>query len=174
VRTAFYLTACVLAVLAGYACYRKGYANATRKAAADHNAEPMYVMTAHKVVHEESTNSQLDNYVIVYGSEVLQVQYAESQLSTVRPGASELEQAAPGKNLHLHSRYGSWPQEPDVSQVPQIGVPIRACEMDTQYPDTLLDHHQFSTGYRFAPLVTGTAVSFVGSALKWREGALRW
>jgi hypothetical protein len=64
------------------------------------------------------------------------VQYAESQISTVKPGTSEPEQIAPGKNLHLHTRYGSWPQEPDVSQVPQIGVPIRACEMDTEYPDS--------------------------------------
>ena len=40
-----------------------------------------------------------------------------------------------GKGPHFHSRYRIWPQEPDVSQVPQIGVPIRACEMDTKYPD---------------------------------------
>ena len=97
--------------------------------------EPTYMITAHTVVHDESTNSQLDNYVIVYGSEVLRVQYAESQISTVKPGASKLEQVAPGKNLHWHTRFGRWPQEPDVSQVPQVGVPIRACEMDTKYPD---------------------------------------
>jgi S1-C subfamily serine protease len=99
------------------------------------SAQPTYMITAHTVVHDDSTNSQLDNYVIVYGSEILRVQYAESQLSTVKPGASELEQVAPGKNLHLHMRYSSWPQGPDVSQVPHIGVPIRACEMDTKYPD---------------------------------------
>ena len=97
--------------------------------------EPTYMITAHTVVHDESTNSQLDNYVIVYGSEVLRVQYAESQINTVKPGASKLEQVAPGKNLHWHTRYGRWPQEPDVSQVPRVGVPIRACEMDTKYPD---------------------------------------
>ena len=98
--------------------------------------QPIYVITAHTVVHDDGTNSQLDNYVIVYGSEVLTVQYAESQISTVKPGASKLEQVAPGKNLHLHTRFGSWPQGPDVSQVPHIGVPIRACEMDTKYPDS--------------------------------------
>jgi len=98
--------------------------------------QPMYVITAHTVVHDDGTNSQLDNYVIVYGSEVLTVQYAESQISTLKPGASKLEQVAPGKNLHLHTRFGSWPQGPDVSLVPHIGVPIRACEMDTKYPDS--------------------------------------
>lgn len=93
--------------------------------------EPTYMITAHTVVHDGSTNSQLDNYVIVYRSEVLNVQYAESQLSTLKPGASLYDQTHPGKNLHRHARYGSWPQGPDVSQVPQIGVPIRVCEMDT-------------------------------------------
>ena len=97
--------------------------------------QPTYIITAHTVAHDNSTNSQLDNYIIVYGSEVLKVQYSESQISTVKPGASRLEQVAPGKNLHLHFRYGVWPQEPDVSQVPQVGAPIRACEMDTKYPD---------------------------------------
>jgi hypothetical protein len=97
--------------------------------------QPTYIITAHTVAHDETTSSQLDNYIIVYGSEALKVQYAESQISTVKPGASLLEQVAPGKNLHLHSRYGVWPQEPDVSQVPQVGVPIRACEMDTKHPD---------------------------------------
>src|SRR6202035_4978602 len=94
-----------------------------------------YMIAAHTVVHDDSTNSQLDNYVIVYESEVLRVQYAESQISTVKPGASKTEQSAPGKNLHRHTRYGRWPQEPDVSQLPHIGVPIRACEMDTEYSD---------------------------------------
>ncbi len=97
---------------------------------------PTYMITAHTIVHDDSKNSQFDNYVIVYGSEVLRVQYAESQISTVKPGASKLEQVAPGKNLHRHTRYGSWPQEPDVSQVPHIGVAIRACQMDTKYPDS--------------------------------------
>ena len=98
--------------------------------------QPTYVITAHTAAHDDTTNSQLDNYIIVYGSEVLKVQYAESQISTVKQGASELEQWAPGKDdLHFHSRYREWPQEPDVSQVPQVGVPIRACEMDTKYPD---------------------------------------
>jgi S1-C subfamily serine protease len=94
--------------------------------------QPTYVITAHTVVHDDSTNSQLDNYVFVYESEILKVQYAESQTSTVKPG-TELGQVA--QNLHWHTRYGRWPQEPDVSQVPHIGVPIRACEMDKD-PDS--------------------------------------
>jgi hypothetical protein len=109
-------------------------------------SEDAYVITAHTVIHDENTNSQLDNYVIVHGAEVLTVQYAESQISTAKlgkmgssdeykPDALELEQLE--KNLHLHMRYRSWPQEPDVSQVPQVGAPIRACEMDTNYPGSV-------------------------------------
>ncbi|HKV48056.1 MAG TPA: hypothetical protein VJN69_08200 [Candidatus Acidoferrales bacterium] len=102
--------------------------------------ESMYVITDHKVIYDDKTNSQLDNYVITYGPELLIVQYTESQISTLKPGASELDQVLPGENLHLHARYGSWPHQPDVSQVPQVGVPIRACEMDTEDP-SLNDGH---------------------------------
>ncbi|MGB8801386.1 MAG: trypsin-like peptidase domain-containing protein [Candidatus Acidiferrales bacterium] len=100
-------------------------------------SDEAYVITAHTVVHDENTNSQLDNYVIVHGSEILKVQYAESQTSTVKQGASLPEFPIQGKDLHLHFRYRVWPQEPDVSQVPHIGVPIRACEMDTNYPGSV-------------------------------------
>jgi hypothetical protein len=72
---------------------------------------------------------------IVSGSEVLTVQYSDSQIRTVKPGASQLELPAPGENLLMHIWYGSYPQGPDVSQVPHIGVPIRACEMNTKYPN---------------------------------------
>jgi S1-C subfamily serine protease len=105
-----------------------------RKPSAESDQET-YKITAHIVAYDDITKSQLDNYTVVRGSEVLKVQYAESQISTLKPGASPLEQLAPGKDLHFHSRYREWPQEPDVSQVPQVGVPIRACEMDTKYPD---------------------------------------
>ena len=123
---------CLVVLVAGVVAAQSVPLKTKPSAKAD---QPTYMITAHKVVHDESTNSQLDNYVIVYGSEILTVQYAESQISTVKPGASKLEQVFPVKNLHLHARYGSWPHEPDVSQVPHIGVPIRACEMDTEYPD---------------------------------------
>ena len=109
-------------------------AKAQASAKAKQSTEPTYMITTHKVVHDEHTNSQRDNYIIIYGSEVLTVQYSDSQISTVKPGASELELPAPGENLLLHIWYGSYPQGPDVSQVPHIGVPIRACEMDTKYP----------------------------------------
>lgn len=108
---------------------------AQRSRKPERSLESMYVITDHKVIYDDSTNSQLDNYVITYESEVLTVQYAESQISTLKPSASELDQFAPGENLHLHARYGAWPHQPDVSQVPQVGVPIRACEMDAKYPD---------------------------------------
>jgi hypothetical protein len=127
------LIATLIAVVSAFSPPAKAQAQLKTKPVAKSD-QPTYMITAHTIVHDDGTNSQLDNYVIVYGSEVLRVQYAESQISTVKPGASLLEQVAPGKNLHWHARYGRWPQEPDVSQVPQVGVAIRACEIDTKYP----------------------------------------
>lgn len=92
-----------------------------------------YIITAHTVVQDDETNIQRDNYVIVYGSEVLRVQYSNSQISTAEPGASKLEHE---KSIQMHTWYGSWPFGPDLSEVPQVSVPIRACEMDTEYPDS--------------------------------------
>jgi hypothetical protein len=128
------LIAILMVVASAFSSPTKAQAPLMAKPSAK-SGQPTYMITAHTVVHDDSMSSRLDNYVIVYGSEVLRVQYAESQISTLKPGASELEQVVPGENLHLHMRYRSWPQEPDVSQVPQVGVPIRACEMDTEYPN---------------------------------------
>jgi S1-C subfamily serine protease len=129
------LIATLMAVVSAFSSPAKAQAPLKTKPAAKSD-QPTYMITAHKVVHDDSTNSQLDNYTIVYESELLKVQYAESQISTVNPGAPLLEQLAPGKGLHLHFRYGVRPQEPDVSQVPQVGVAIRACETDPKYPDS--------------------------------------
>ncbi len=71
------------------------------------------------------TNNQEYNYTITYGGTTLKVQYAESQTSTAKPGDLA------GSNLHWHERY----QNPNLTQMPQLGVAIRACEMDTEYPD---------------------------------------
>ena len=35
---------------------------------ATEQSDEAYVITAHTVVHDDSTNSRLDNYVIVHGS----------------------------------------------------------------------------------------------------------
>jgi len=129
------LIATLMAVVSAFSSPAKAQAPLKTKPATKSD-QPTYMITAHTVVHDDSTNSQLDNYTIVSGLELLKVQYAESQISTVKPGAPLLEQLAPGKGLHLHFRYGVWPQEPDVSQVPHVGVPVRACEMDTKYPDS--------------------------------------
>lgn len=118
------------------------------------STESMYVITEHTVIYDDNTNAQLDNYVISYESEVLIVQYAESQISTLKPGASELEQLAPGKNLLLHARYGAWPYQPDVSQVPPVGVPIRACEMDTEHPSLNEGHPVIALQSVAAPCIS--------------------
>jgi len=83
----------------------------------------VYVILTHTVVRSEQP-TQEDDYTVKYGSDVLKVKYARSQTSTWKPGD------APGTGLHDHSVYDN----PDLSQVPQVGVPIRRCEMDYKNP----------------------------------------
>ncbi len=78
------LIATLMAVVSAFSSPAKAQAPQKTKPSAKSD-QPTYVITAHTVVHDESTNSQLDNYIIVYGSEILKVQYTESQTSTVKP-----------------------------------------------------------------------------------------
>ena len=60
-----------------------------------------------------------DDYTVTYGTDVLKVKYASSQTSSAKPGD------APGTGLHEHRNDFN----PDLSQVPQVGVPIRRCKL---------------------------------------------
>lgn len=70
-----------------------------------------YVIIAHKGY----------DYTVRHGQVIMKVSYSESQTSTAKPGD------APGKGLHRHSRDGSYPYGPDLSQVPEVGVRINQC-----------------------------------------------
>lgn len=91
--------------------------------------EYAYTITAHTVVQlkpvyvggylQTGLATQEDDYIVAYGADILKVKYASSQTSSAKPGDF------PGTGLHEH-RYDS---DPDLSQVPQVGVPIRRCEL---------------------------------------------
>jgi hypothetical protein len=86
--------------------------------------EDTYMITSHTVVVQaDSLCGQLqeDDYTVTYGADVLKVKYASSQTTTAKPGDP------PGKGLHPHFYYS----DPDLSQVPQVGVSIRRCELST-------------------------------------------
>jgi hypothetical protein len=125
------LIATLMAVVSAFSSPAKAQAPLKTKPSAKSD-QPTYMITAHTIIHDNST-IQRDNYVVVYGSEVLRVQYSGSHIDTPKPGASELENEM---NIQQHTSYGSGPFGPDLSEVPQIGVAIRACEMDTKYPET--------------------------------------
>jgi len=79
--------------------------------------EANYVITQHTVVESKGALPSEYLYVIEYGPTFLKVKYAESQTSSAKPGDSL------GSGLDQHFAY----RNPDVSQVPNVGVPIRAC-----------------------------------------------
>lgn len=79
-----------------------------------------YVITAHTVIPANDADVTADEYTISYGTEILKVRYSHSQTNSARNGDPL------GAGLHSHSRYSN----PDLSQVPPAGVPIRACLMD--------------------------------------------
>jgi V8-like Glu-specific endopeptidase len=80
-----------------------------------------YMITMHTSVPAKGYGSFREElYTVVHGVENLKVKYSESQTSSAKPGDF------PGSGLHLHSSYSN----PDLSQVPSAGVPIRACLFD--------------------------------------------
>ena len=77
-----------------------------------------YMITVHTSVTAEGYGSFRDDlYTVVHGVENLKVRYSESQTSSAKPGDF------PGSGLHLHSSHSN----PDLSQVPSAGAPIRTC-----------------------------------------------
>jgi len=69
-----------------------------------------------------------DEYTVRHGRGIMKVEYSESQTSTAKPGDF------PGTGLHLHTRYGVYPHGPDLSQVPDVGLPINQCVL-SKTPD---------------------------------------
>ncbi len=92
--------------------------------------ENAYVITAHTVVQRKPVYldgylqtglpTQEDDYTVVYGVDVLKVKYADSQTNSAKPGESP--------KTHEHS----YDRDPDLSQVPQVGVPIRRCKLSKE------------------------------------------
>jgi hypothetical protein len=88
-----------------------------------------YVITEHRVVQlkpiyingylQKGLPTQEDDYTVQYGSDILKVKYASSQTSSEKPGDSL------GSGLHEHT----YDRDPDLSQVPQVGMPIRRCTL---------------------------------------------
>jgi hypothetical protein len=91
--------------------------------------EDTYMVTAHTVVQlkpvylggqlQTGIPTQEDDYIVAYGADIIKVKYASSQTSSAKPGDF------PGTGLHEHRN----DSDPDLSQVPHVGVPIRRCKL---------------------------------------------
>jgi len=68
-------------------------------------------------------------YTVRHGLAIMKVNYSESQTSTAKPGDF------PDTGLHYHSRYGLYPNQPDLSQVPGVGLLINQCVL-SKTPDS--------------------------------------
>jgi hypothetical protein len=108
----------------------------TAKESPKNQTEPKYIITQHTVVPSKGALPPEDLYLIEYGPAILRVKYAESQTSSRKPGDPL------GSGLHQHFAY----QNPDLSQVPNVGVPIRACtfDKDRDHDGGLIIAHQSS------------------------------
>jgi hypothetical protein len=70
-----------------------------------------------------------NDYTVRHGRVIMKVKYSESQTSTAKPGDF------PGTGLHLHTQNGVYPFGPDLSQVPEVGLPIHQCLL-SKTPDS--------------------------------------
>ena len=94
--------------------------------------EGTYMITAHTVVQlkpvylgsilQTGLPTREDDYTLTYDTDILKVKYASSQTSSAKPGDF------PGAGLHEHRN----DSDPDLSQVPQVGVPIRRCKLSKE------------------------------------------
>jgi hypothetical protein len=90
--------------------------------------ENVYVITAHTVVEPKPYEyggylPQEDDYTVTFGNDILKVKYAESQASTAKADDPI------GSGLHYHDITHA-----DLSQVPQVGIPILKCIIDVEHP----------------------------------------
>jgi serine/threonine-protein kinase len=117
----------ILATARGFWLYtsyrqRPDFTKETRDAQAT-LSQDTYVITAHTSVPTDSYSNLRDElYTIVHGAEILKVRYSQSQTSSAKPGDF------PGTGLHSHTSYSN----PDLSQIPELGVAIRACLMSKE------------------------------------------
>jgi Trypsin-like peptidase domain len=84
------------------------------------STQEVYIITAHTSTSTDRYSNVRDElYTVTHGAEILQVKYSSSQTSSAKPGDF------PGSGLHPHFSY----LDPDLSQIPAVGVAIRECLM---------------------------------------------
>jgi hypothetical protein len=86
-----------------------------------------YVITEHRVI--QVSDIQRDEYSVRHGDAVLTVMYSESQTNSAPfdPPNSMNQILANPKVLHFHQYGTNGVSAADLSQVPEVGIPILQC-----------------------------------------------
>jgi len=87
----------------------------------------VYVITEHRVI--QASDIQRDEYSVRHGDAVLTVMYSESQTNSAPfdPPNSMNQILANPKVLHFHQYGTNGVSAADLSQVPEVGIPILQC-----------------------------------------------
>lgn len=88
-----------------------------------------YVITEHRVIPASDSDVQRDEYTVRHGDAVLTVMYSESQTNSAPfdPPNSMNQILANPKVLHFHQYGTNAVSAADLSQVPEVGIPILQC-----------------------------------------------
>jgi hypothetical protein len=88
-----------------------------------------YVITEHHVIPESNSDVERDEYTVRHADAILTVRYFESQTNSAPfdPQNSMKQILANPKVLQWHFYGAGGASAPDLTQVPEVGVPIRQC-----------------------------------------------
>lgn len=82
---------------------------------------PVVTIIEHHTIPATATDRERQEYTVRHGNEILKVLYTDSQTSTAKAGDF------PGTGLHYHNYSFSKDGATDLSQIPEVGVPILQC-----------------------------------------------
>jgi len=82
---------------------------------------PVFTIIEHHTVPATATDMERQEYTVRHGNEILKVLYSDSQTSTAKPGD------VAGSGLHYHNYSFLKDSATDLSQIPEVGVPILQC-----------------------------------------------
>ena len=87
---------------------------------------PVFTIIEHHIVPAKGLDMERQEYTVRHGNEILKVLYSDSQTSSAKPGDF------PGTGLHYHNYSFSKDGATDLSQIPEVGVPILQCMLSEE------------------------------------------
>lgn len=87
---------------------------------------PVFTIIEHHTIPASDSEVEREEYTVRHGNEILTVLYNDSQTSTAKPGDIA------GFGLHHHSYTSVNEGRSDLSQIPEVGVPILQCVLSEE------------------------------------------